>query len=61
MTTILETALSNLPYDKFCVSDEVQEQVNITCLLSNLNPKSHDLIQEVFDDVYLLHLFAKEK
>ncbi|XP_008467149.2 U-box domain-containing protein 11 isoform X2 [Cucumis melo] len=29
VTTRLETALSNLPYDQFCVSDEVQEQVDL--------------------------------
>ncbi|XP_038875664.1 U-box domain-containing protein 11-like isoform X2 [Benincasa hispida] len=29
VTTRLETALSNLPYDHFCVSDEVQEQVDL--------------------------------
>ncbi|KAG6579238.1 U-box domain-containing protein 11, partial [Cucurbita argyrosperma subsp. sororia] len=29
VTTRLETALSNLPFDHFCVADEVQEQVDL--------------------------------
>ncbi|XP_022993475.1 uncharacterized protein LOC111489474 isoform X2 [Cucurbita maxima] len=29
VTSRLETALSNLPYDHFCVADEVQEQVDL--------------------------------